>query len=79
MDSKKFKSTIIIRVLLIILTSVLLYETLGGDNIFLTPILFLFLVVIIGLCIVIQQKRWLKCILRKNFQRENMIFFILDK
>lgn len=46
MDSKKFKSTIIIRVLLIILTSVLLYETLGGDNIFLTPILFLFLVVI---------------------------------
>jgi len=46
MDSKKFKSTVIIRILLIITTSILLYETLGGDNIFLTPILFLFLLVI---------------------------------
>ena len=46
MDSKKFKSSVIIRIFLIIITSILLYETLGGDNIFLTPILFLFLLVI---------------------------------
>ena len=46
MDSRKFKSNVIIRVSLIIITSIIFYESIEGDSIFFTTILFLFLLVI---------------------------------
>jgi len=45
MDSKKFKSTVVIRILLITLTAVIFYESIGSESIPLTPILFLFLLI----------------------------------